>query len=426
LNFDARISNKLANWLSILSMIFTTMHKSLVFLFVIFLALPACTTVGTSELNPNLVTPKINTPEGREQTSEPTVLFTSSQIPTAMPTNTATPGPSQTPAPATYFFFEPGVNPLTGLSVSNPAILGRRPVMVKVSNWPREGRPHAGLSSADLVFEYFIGNQMNRFLAVYYGDDADVIGPVRSGRLVDAQLVQLYQGILAYGNADPQVDEVLVDVLGERALSFNELPCPPMCGESTHSATGVFADSGALTAYVEERGIENSPPDLRGMYFQVEVPDVDASGKTLRVEYANFSIMEWRYDAEIGAYHLWMEAESEEGLVMSLMTDRNNNQAIRFENVIVMYAEYLEYAPSLHDIVIRDAQGYQPALLFRDGMVTYASWRVPEVERPIIFETPDGEVLPLKPGKTWIVIVGQASQTIQPAGGDWTIYFDLP
>jgi hypothetical protein len=297
--------------------------------------------------------------------------------------------------------------------------------MIKVSNWPREGRPHAGLTNADLVFEYFIGYQMNRFLAVYYGEDAEIVGPVRSGRLVDAQLAQLYQGLLAYGNADPQVDEVLVEVLGERSLTFNALPCPPMCGESTHSATGVFADSGALTAYARENGIDNSPPDLRGMYFQPEPPEGDASGLKLRVEYANFSIMEWRYDPEMGKYQLWEEFDREGVLEMGLMTDRNNDKAVAFENVIVMYAEYLEYAPSLHDIVIQDSQGYQPALLFRDGRVNYATWRVPEGERPIVFETPDGQPLPLKPGKTWVVIMGQSSRTTQPAGGEWTIYFDL-
>ncbi|MDY6847412.1 MAG: DUF3048 domain-containing protein [Chloroflexota bacterium] len=314
---------------------------------------------------------------------------------------------------------------MTGLSVSDPSVLNRRPVMIKVSNWPREGRPHAGLTSADLVFEYFIGHQMNRFLAVYYGEDVDRIGPVRSGRLVDAQLAQLYQGLLAYGNADPQVDEVLVEILGERSLTFNELPCPPMCGESTHSATGVFADSSAMTDYAREKGIDNTPPDLRGMFFQSEPPEGDASGLNLRVEYANFSIMEWRYDAELGNYHLWEEADQGGVLDMTLMTDRNNDKAVAFENVIVMYAEYIEYAPSLHDIVIQDAQGYQPALLFRDGRVNYASWRAPQAERPIIFETPDGEPLPLKPGNTWVVILGLSSRTIQPAGGEWTIFFDL-
>ncbi len=394
---------------------------------VLFLAvtLSACTTVGTGETNPYLATDSPT--ENTIIPSSPTLTLTPSwtQTPTLTPRGTIS--PSSTPTqPATYYNFDPGVNPLTGLAVENPENLERRPVLVKVSNWPRLGRPHAGLSSADIVFEYFIGHQMNRFLALYYGENAARIGPVRSGRLVDPQLVNLYQGLLAYGDADPQVDEVIIEKLGDRALAFAELPCPPMCGTVTHSATGVFADSAAMTDYAVSIGVDNTTPDLRGMYFEAQPPTGDAMGLSLRVEYADFSIMEWRYDAEDGTYHLWMEAETEDGLDLGSMTDRNNGEPIVFDNLVVMYAEYIEYASTLHDIVITDAQGYQPALHFRDGVLTYGTWRVPEPDRPIIFETPEGNSLPFKPGKTWIVIVGNSSETRQPRGGEWEIYFALP
>jgi len=69
---------------------------------------------------------------------------------TATPTPTRTPTPTITPTPVIVQYgptnFPDNVNPLTGLEVSNPALLDRRPMMIKVSNFPREGRPHAGLS----------------------------------------------------------------------------------------------------------------------------------------------------------------------------------------------------------------------------------------------------------------------------------------
>jgi len=382
------------------------------------LILTACTTVGPKGSTPSLNKESL-TPSGKPvETATPSLTVDLAQPPTD--------GPTPTLPPATYYQFEPGVNPLTGLPVADPANLNRRPVMVKVSNWPREGRPHAGLTSADLVFEYFIGHQMNRFLAIYYGENADEIGPVRSGRLVDAQLVELYQGLLAYGSADPQVDEVLSEALGERIFSFPLVSCPVMCGETTHSATGVYANSSALTDYAVSIGVDNAPPDLRGMFFQDDPPPGDQAGTLLRVEYANFSIMQWHYDPENGNYALWMEAEIDEVLDLAPMTDRNNDEPVTFDNLIVMFAEYIEYAPSLHDIVLWEADGYQPALLFRDGKVTYGTWRVPETDRPIIFETAVGDPMPLKPGKSWIVIVGLNSRTVQPAGGEWEIYFELP
>jgi len=290
------------------------MYKRVVLAFLIILFLCACSSA------PSEPEGMLSIAEADISTPEPTIALTRTATlqPTASVTFTLTPTfpATTTPSPTPYGNFDPGVNPLTGLPVNDPTKLERRPVMVKVSNWPRSGRPHAGLTSADIVFEYFIGHQMNRFLAVYYGEDADMIGPVRSGRLVDAQLVNFYQGILAYGDADPQVDEVLFDALGDRALAFLEVPCPPMCG---------------------------STPDLQGMFFQQEPLAGDVDGKLLRVEYADFSIMQWQYDIEAQNYRLWMEGETEDGLDLGLMTDRNNDQPVMFDNIVVMYADYIEH-----------------------------------------------------------------------------------
>ena len=74
----------------------------------------------------------------KRSTFLPTATFT--------PTATETPTPTITPTPVIVYYgpsnFPANVNPLTGLEVSDPGILNRRPMMLKVSNFPREGRPH--------------------------------------------------------------------------------------------------------------------------------------------------------------------------------------------------------------------------------------------------------------------------------------------
>src|SRR5258707_517658 len=47
------------------------------------------------------------------------------------------------------------VDPLTGLEVVDATLLNRRPLAVKVSEFPRRVRPQDGLSYADLVFEHY-------------------------------------------------------------------------------------------------------------------------------------------------------------------------------------------------------------------------------------------------------------------------------
>ena len=113
-------------------------------------------------------------------------------IPTA--TSGITPEPTSEPTskPSIPIYgpmnYPEGMDPLTGLQVDDPSLLNRCPMIIKVSNYPRSGRPHAGLSQADLVFDYYIGEGMNRFAAVYYGQDALKVGPIRSGRLVDGMI----------------------------------------------------------------------------------------------------------------------------------------------------------------------------------------------------------------------------------------------
>jgi len=56
-------------------------------------------------------------------------------------------------------------NPLTGLPVSNPSLLERRPMVIKITNAPDIIRPQSGLTLADVVYEYYIEWGDTRFIA---------------------------------------------------------------------------------------------------------------------------------------------------------------------------------------------------------------------------------------------------------------------
>ena len=88
----------------------------------------------------------------------------------ADPSATATPTPvPPTPTPTV----DPNLNPLTGLAVTNTALLQRRPLEVVVNNMP-VARPQYGLSKADVIFEYVMdGWSVTRFTAIYLGQDAE-------------------------------------------------------------------------------------------------------------------------------------------------------------------------------------------------------------------------------------------------------------
>jgi hypothetical protein len=319
------------------------------------------------------------------------------------------------------------LNPLTGQPPDDPALLQRRPVMVKVSNYPRYGRPHAGLSSADIVFEYYIGEMFNRFLAVYYGSNSSQVGPIRSGRLVDAQLANQFQGILVYGNADDRVDEILSEKLGERAVPTKFGVCPPICGTETHSIAGVFVETGLLSSNMRGIDSEDYHPDLAGFNFNQEPPGGGVQADYLAVQYAEINRGEWHYDPDSGNYLRWIEETDEnEDLYMAPLVDRNTGSQLSFSNVVILSSFYVEFNRTLHNIDMTNNTTGQQALIFRDGNLYQGLWRSTDPNKPFQLLDPFGNPFSLKPGKTWIVLAGISSQFRQPEPGSWELLFYLP
>jgi hypothetical protein len=325
-------------------------------------------------------------------------------------------------------YFSAEINPLTGLPVEDQNQLNRRPVMIKVSNYPRYGRPHAGLSFADIVFEYYIGEEANRFLAIFYSQDAPKIGPLRSGRLIDGQLVNLYQGVLSYGNADPKVEKVLHEELGNRAIPFSVSPCPAVCGAAdTHTVAGVFVNSAEFTKLAIRRGVAQYRPDLTGTYFDPTPPQSDTYAINVGVEYSFRDRGEWHYDPESGTYLRWIEDMAADGKIfMKPLPDRLTGEQLKFSNVIILFAKYTEYAPTLHDVAIWNNFDGQRAVIYRDGMMVEGVWKVEDHESPIQFYDLSGKPVALKPGNTWIVVAGQSSTLDQVEAGKWEMRFHLP
>ena len=329
-----------------------------------------------------------------------------------------------TPQPAAI------INPLTGLPVSDPALLERMPIMVKVSNFPREGRPQAGLSFADIVFDYYIGYGTNRFLAIFYGSDSPGIGPVRSGRLVDAQLVRLYQGILGYGSADEDTDAYLVQALGERAISFQEAPCPAFCGEDTHSVIGVFASSADISAYAKQNAIDlGGTPDLEGMHFDAAIPQGGTPVEQVNILFNYYNRAEWHYDPASGTYLRWIEEmegdEEDDNFHMIPLLNSDTRQQLAFDNVIIVFAHYIENAPSEHDVeLMKNIEG-ERAVFYRDGQMFEGQWKVPSDHTPIRFFDTSGAPFPLKPGNTWIVLADDNSIFNLKQSGAWELFFML-
>ncbi len=95
--------------------------------------------------------------------------------------------------------------PLTNLPDRHGAARRRSALAVKIENTP-EARPQSGLDVADVVYEEVVEGGITRFWAVFDSAAPDRVGPIRSVRRMDADIVSPLGGVVAYsGGTEPNV-----------------------------------------------------------------------------------------------------------------------------------------------------------------------------------------------------------------------------
>jgi hypothetical protein len=335
---------------------------------------------------------------------------------TPLPAATAT--PSETASP-------PMGNPLTGVPLEDAARLDQRPILVKVSNFPRNNRPQWGLSLADIVFEHYAEGGLTRFSALFFGQEAETIGPIRSARFVDLELVQMYGAIFAYGSADFRVREAIAESnFAERAVTEYPARCPPMCRFDPSNLNHLITSTAGLREYLQDQGVADQPVDLAGMKFDRVPPSGGEPGTELEIHYSAGNFHSWRYEAEAGVYRRWQETGSDEAEV-ELFSDRLTGAPVGPSNVILVVVPHSYITPNPEFVRI-ELWGSGRAIAFRDGRAFEIRWVRPAGGGVLRFEMQDGSSFPLKPGSTWIELVNTSSEIVEREPASWWVRFHIP
>jgi hypothetical protein len=348
--------------------------------------------------------------------------------------------------------FPADVNPLTGLVVTDSAVLERRPIIVKLSNSPALVRPQAGIGEADLVFEHYTELGITRFSAIFYTHAPERVGSIRSARLIDYELAPMYQALLAFAGASIGVDkriygsETIIETLCrdrvdrqqcnleadrigpagfvppsdfvERAYKGVLYPPPYFFrDERIPVPHNLFANLQALWRLAAQDG-NGTRPDLRGMAFHPAVQgSPTGSGVYAQIRYQT-TLAEWHYDSASGRYYRRTDGQPH--------VDANSGQQVSADNVIIVYAgHYLtDIVESQPDGVIQwSAQitvwPHGDALILRDGVRYEGRWVRPSRPEMLMFVTDAGDRIYLHPGNTWIQLVKLPEQ--MDAQTEWVI-----
>lgn len=345
---------------------------------------------------------------GPAATDKPTPFFLA---PTFTPIPTLTPIPTATAAAATPVVlrskedFGSDRNPLTGELLEDSRILDRRPIAVKISNAPAKWvRPQSGLGQADIVFEHVTEGLITRFTAIIYGQTPEKLGPIRSARLIDLQIPLMYDAALAYSGSSIGVSRKLFASEFRSSILRTNLSGYYRTGEAKPYEHTLYAVPEGLWEALERRTL-NHKPELSGLLtFSTEPPPNGEQAGTVRLNYRDWTNIEWRYNK--GSYFRWADGEKH--------IDANTGTQISASNVIVIFADHsLDHSICEHQSggtclaysTEINLLGTGEALLFRNGYQYDIEWRRSSNDDMLTFHDSVGNSVPLNIGSSWFQII---------------------
>jgi hypothetical protein len=341
------------------------------------------------------------------------------------PEPTAT--PTETPIPLVYPVgpsgFPSNVNPLTGVIVGDPTLLNRRPLAVKVSNFPRTARPQAGLSYADILWEFYTEYGNTRWIAMYYGRDAEKVGPIRSARVLDTRIMPLYDAILVHVQA---FETVWQEISKSGVDTINEFPasCPAICRDPDEKIieNSAFGNTAELTKYARRIGLlAAGKPNLDGMVFDPAVPADLKDSIGARIYFSSSAMAEWKYDAELKRY---VRLSENSAFALEPLADRLTGEQLAVDNLVLMVVDTFRYQgqTGTGEQFDMDLTKSGKAFIFRDGFMLEGRWQSGGPNAPLQFADADGTLFPFHPGTTYIGILGDRATGASAASSEWFFY----
>ncbi|MDN3296807.1 DUF3048 domain-containing protein [Streptomyces ficellus] len=282
-----------------------------------------------------------------------------------------------------------GVSPFTGLPADPAPVLA-----VKIDN-VRPARPHTGLDAADIVYVEQVEAGQSRLLAVFSSQRPASVGPVRSARESDLELLRQFgRPALAYSGVQSKLKPLI-----------NAAPLFPLPPEK------------APGAYVRDR----DRPAPHNLYLRPEralaaAPDADdskdigfrfgaapAGGTQVNEHTVRFPAARFTFT--------WSDSDKRWLVAMDGAPARTTDDGRLGAPTVVV--QKVEVRPSRFQdrggnvSPYTETVGSGTALVLRDGKSHEARWSRPAADGGTTFTTPSGQPLNFAPGQVWVVLTAR-------------------
>jgi hypothetical protein len=286
----------------------------------------------------------------------------------------------------------PGVTPGSPSPFTGEPVPGPRLVLaVKIDNLV-DARPQTGVSRADIVYVLPVEGGLSRLMAVFSSDFPPVVGPVRSARLQDLEVLRQFgRPAFAYSGAAPSA---LPTINRARIVNLREGLAHGYFRDNRRAAPhNLYAHTSALRA----QALAGGASDAHSIGFRFG--PAPGGGKPVRAESVSYPAASFRFtwSAARGRWLVWMDgsraASTEDGQLSAA-------------TVVIQYTEVTippatgPHAPT----PFAKSVGSGRALVLRGGEVFQARWSRPTADDGTTFRTASGQPMTFARGPVWIVL----------------------
>ncbi len=282
----------------------------------------------------------------------------------------------------------PPVAPLTGLPDPGGQTLTKPSLAVKIENTP-ESRPQTGLNQADVVYEEVTEAGITRFVAVFNSNIPPIVGPVRSVRIMDPDLLAPLGGIFVYSGGIQETVSALNQTPGVNAI-VDTGSDPALFRDHTKVAPhNLYGHTDQLIA----RGGKPIPITPLFHYLPTGTPFTGNPVTNFTVKYDPLYGPTYTWDAPTGTW--------KRSIGLAPFVDTAGQQ-IAPNNVVVQFVGCCLPSPEGGNF---QTVGNGDAWFFSNGSLVEGKWARSDRTQPIQYTDINGQPIRLTPGKTWVELV---------------------
>jgi hypothetical protein len=283
-------------------------------------------------------------------------------------------------------------HPLTGVSYDQGQPWeSRPPLAVKIGNAVPE-RPQAGLDKADVVYEEIVEGGSTRFMAVFSTNDPGRVGPVRSARKVDPELLAPLNALFAYSGGAPSTIRVLRSSSGFTDVGVDRASGAYRRDPSRRSPYNLYTSTTELWS-----GRPGGPP---AALFSFGAADSQEAASQVGLSFAgNGSDIRYAYDPATGVYTR---------LVGGSPHMAEGGVPLTYKNIVVQSVRISAgYSVDKAGFRTNDiaTTGSGSLVVFREGKVLRGSWERASATEPARYVDEQGRPINLAPGNTIVELL---------------------